>query len=151
MQIRFEVLGTPAPKGSTHATMVNGRAVNLPAGSSKNRANLRNWDVQLRDAARAAVGDRAEPPFVDKALNVKLVFRLQRPGGHWAKRGGGIKPSAPLYPRSKPDADKLARATLDSLTGIVFDDDARIVVLVVEKYYASPGNEGATITVDEEQ
>ena len=38
-----------------------------------------------------------------------------------------------LFPRGKPDIDKLARSTLDSLTGIVFDDDARVAQLELRK------------------
>ena len=37
--------------------------------------------------------------------------------------------SAPPFKRRKPDIDKLARSTLDSLTGSVFDDDARVARL----------------------
>jgi Holliday junction resolvase RusA-like endonuclease len=80
---------------------------------------------------------------------VVVEFKLARPGGHWHPTKGGLKPSAPAAPRSKPDVDKLARTTLDALTGIAFDDDSRIVDLVTRKRYAEPGREGARITVEE--
>jgi hypothetical protein len=41
------------------------------------------------------------------------------------------------------------RSTLDSLTGIVFDDDARVAQLELRKVYAAPGQEGARIEVSE--
>jgi Holliday junction resolvase RusA-like endonuclease len=66
-------------------------------------------------------------------------------------RKRGLKPSAPLTPATKPDIDKLTRSTLDSLIGAVFDDDSRIVRLVVDKQYAVPGAEGARIRVQEWQ
>ena len=149
--VHLEVLGTPAPKGSSRAMIRGGHAVNVPSGSEVNRRNLKGWDAAVREAAASFVGDVAAPPFVKVALHVQLTFRLTRPGGHWGegKRAGQLKASAPLYPAGKPDADKLTRATLDSMTGIVFDDDSRIVRLVVEKLYARPGEEGATITVEE--
>jgi Holliday junction resolvase RusA-like endonuclease len=81
------------------------------------------------------------------AIAVELIFRMARPAGHWGKKG--LRPKAPYWPATKPDADKLARATLDSLTGILFDDDSRIVELSVLKRYAAPGQEGASITVRE--
>ena len=150
-QISFNVLGTPAPKGSSRA-FVNkktGRAVVAPSGSEANKAKLRSWDAAVREAARAAVGKVTAPPFVAVPLHVGLVFRLARPAGHWGKgkNAGKLIPSAPLYPLGKPDADKLVRTTLDSMTGTVFDDDARIVVLHVDKVYADPGDEGASVLI----
>jgi Holliday junction resolvase RusA-like endonuclease len=47
----------------------------------------------------------------------------------------------------KPDGDKLARATLDALTGIVYDDDARIPVQQAVKQWCHRGREGAVITM----
>lgn len=142
----IDVLGTPAPKGSNRAMVRGGRAVFVPGGSKVNQVKLKSWDVSVREAALEAVGSRAEPVFSHVALAVAIVFRLVRPGGHWAKKGG-LRPSAPLSPQVKPDVDKLARATIDSLSGLVFDDDARIVRLVVSKEYATPGREGAEIRV----
>lgn len=126
----------------------SGHAVNVPGGSKVNAEKIKAWDVNVRDCARAAIGPRQSPPFVDVPLSVVLVFRLRRPASHWSKKpGGGLLASAPRYPRTKPDFDKLTRATIDSLTAIVFDDDSRIVKATIEKLYASPGNEGATIAV----
>lgn len=146
--IAFDVLGTPAPKGSSRAFYKAGmkRAVIVKDNSERQRG----WDGSVREAALRAVGVVTAPPFVETALRVTLTFRLTRPAGHWGKgkRAGSLTPSAPEFPRGKPDADKLARATLDSLTGIVFDDDARIVQLSICKVYATPGHEGARITVE---
>lgn len=146
----FEVLGRPAPKGSSRAMMRGGFAVNVPSGSNASRDKLKSWDVAVREAAATVVGSVSAPPLVDVPLQVQILFRLARPAGHWGKgkNAGKLSPSAPRHPRTKPDADKLARSTLDSLTGIVFDDDSRIAVLHVEKRYADPGDEGATIRVE---
>lgn len=144
--IKLEVLGRPAPKGSGRAILVKGRAMHVPSGSNANRDALRSWDVAVRCAAQEAVNGAGAPPFVNTALSLHIVFRLARPAGHYGQKG--LKPSAPVYPTKKPDSSKLARATEDSLTGIIWDDDARIVRSLVEKVYASPGNEGATITIE---
>jgi len=157
--IVIEVLGTPAPKGSARAFINKrtGRAILAPSGSGANKDRLRSWDALVREAAQRAVADHAaalDPPapvFVNRAIAVSITFRLARPSGHWGKgkRAGQLLPSAPVAPRMKPDADKLARATLDSLHGAVFDDDSRIVDLLVRKRYAAPGNEGAVIAIQE--
>lgn len=142
---RIVVLGRPAPKGSSRAILINGRARNVPSGSNQNRDAQRSWDANVRAAARQAVGERADPVFVGTPLAVAITFRLTRPAGHWGKTG--LRPSAPPYPATKPDLDKLTRQTIDSLIGTVLDDDSRIVRLRVEKHYARPGDEGATIVV----
>ena len=149
--IAFEVLGTPAPKGSSRA-MVNpktGRAMNVPSGSDANRDRLRNWDSAIREVARDTVGDVTAPPFIRVPLVFHVEFRLARPAGHYSKTTGNLLPSAPKYPIGKPDGDKLARQAADSLATIVFDDDSRIVSWQIDKVYAKPGNEGAVFTVRE--
>lgn len=148
--IVLEVLGTPAPKGSSRP-MLNrktGKPFTFAGGSPQNAEKLTTWDNNVRAAAASESGGVL---FVDVALTVSIEFRLCRTAGHWGKgkRAGQLLPSAPAAPRGKPDIDKLARSTLDSLTGIVFDDDSRIVRLVATKVYAEPGREGARIEIDE--
>jgi Holliday junction resolvase RusA-like endonuclease len=149
--VTLHVLGTPAPKGSSRP-MLNrktGKAFTFRGGSPVTAAKLDTWDGAVRASAANAIGAVEAPPFVELPLTVTIVFRLARPGGHWGKgkNAGRLIAAAPTHPRGKPDIDKLARSTLDSLTGIVFDDDSRIVTLTLSKTYAAPGNEGATITI----
>lgn len=125
--------------------LIGGRARHIPSGSNANRDALASWGADLRLAAVRAVGAVNAPPFVGLPLRVSMTFRMARPSGHWGKRG--LLPSKPRYPATKPDLDKLIRSTGDVLSGIVFDDDSRIVALDVEKVYAEPGREGATITI----
>lgn len=110
---------------------------------------MRDFDGAVREAALVAIGSVTSPPFVEVALVVELTFRLDRPVGHWAKKGDGLIKKAPAYPRRKPDLDKLTRQVLDALSGILFDDDARVVRLIVEKEFATPGHAGVRIRVSE--
>jgi Holliday junction resolvase RusA-like endonuclease len=148
MRVHFDVVGRPAPKGSSRAFVIRGtnRAVVAPSGSPQNKAALRSWDQAVRLAANEQVRGLDAPLFVDQALHLTICFRLARPAGHWGKNG--LKPSAPPHPVSKPDLDKLTRATADSLKGTLYDDDSRVVNLSVWKEFAAPGTEGASITVD---
>lgn len=41
------------------------------------------------------------------------------------------------YPSVKPDLDKLVRATLDSLTGILYDDDSQVIEINARKHYCT--------------
>lgn len=151
MTIKFQVLGTPAPKGSARAffNKKTGRAFVAPGGAKTTEQKLKSWDVAVRGELLTQLGQRAEPVFVARPLHVELHFRMARPQGHWHPTKGGLKPSAPTHPATKPDIDKITRATLDSMTGLAFDDDSRIVSLVVSKEYADPGREGAVIMVKE--
>ncbi len=151
--ITFDVYGTPAPKGSGRAIMRGGYAVHVPSGSDQNRSQLESWAATVRAYARDAVGAVTPPLFVEQPLLVVLTFFLPRPASHFGsgRNAGQLKPGASCYPSAKKlDADKLARATLDAMTGIVYDDDGRIVELLVRKRYATSADDvGATIVVDE--
>lgn len=129
--------------------LVAGRARVIASGSTANQRALKSWDSAVREAAAQAVGACDAPPFVGVALRLEIEFRMARPAGHWGsgKHAGTLKPSAPRFPAVKPDSSKLLRATEDSLIGVVFDDDSRIVDTHIRKVYARPGEAGATIIV----
>lgn len=145
--ISINVLGTPAPKGSSRAFYKAGmkRAVIVKDNSEKQKG----WDRNVRETALEQLGPCLAPKFVQTPLCVELQFRLTRPAGHWGKgkNVGRLMASAPIVPLAKPDIDKLARATLDALIGLAFDDDSRIVLLLCTKSYAAPGQEGCLIKV----
>lgn len=145
--LSFRVLGTPASKGSNRAFIgKSGRAHVVPGGSKVGAEKLGTWDANVRAAALEA----APAPWIARPLSVEIHFYLRRPAGHFAQRTGQLRSRAPSWPATKPDVDKLARSTLDSLTAIVFDDDSRVVMLRVTKHYArSDQPEGALISVDE--
>ena len=122
--IEFEVFGRPAPQGSK--TIMRGRLVE----SSK---YLPAWRKALAEAATQA---QAETGFYSsQPLEVSVIFTLTKPKT--------VKREEPIVP---PDIDKLARS-LDSLTGILWDDDAQIVKMHLRKQYGSP--EGAVIKIEE--
>jgi Holliday junction resolvase RusA-like endonuclease len=141
--ITIDVIGTPAPKGSSRAIMRGGHAVNVPGGSDVGRDKMRNWSNAVAHAASVAMGGAGL--LIGQPLEVAITFRVVRPQGHYGRLG--LKPGAPKYPSVKPDLDKLVRCTLDPLEGVVFDGDSRIVVLRAAKVYAP--NPGATIHVSE--
>ena len=120
--ITFSVVGHAQPQGSTKAFMPKG--ARYPVVTSDN-PNLKQW--------RQLVAVAAQPHAVGGPLRggvfVVLTFSLQRPK------------SLPKHVREhlkKPDIDKLARAVLDALTGILFVDDSEVIRLTVKKQYAAP-------------
>lgn len=145
-EISLEVVGTPKPKGSPKVVTRGRGGVPLPYPRVlPDSPETASWAAEVGLAARAAMAEL--PMFVGQALLVRVVFRLVRPAGHFGKRG--LKPSAPEYPATKPDLDKLLRNTMDPLEGVVFDGDSRIVAFDARKVYCEPGEvAGALITVE---
>jgi crossover junction endodeoxyribonuclease RusA len=120
--VTFRVDGTPAPKGSTRAFVIKGRAVTTEANK-----HTRPWAALVKDAARESAG-----PSIVFARGVpvclKAVFTLPRPAS---------LPKRVADHTKKPDLDKLARAIKDALTGIVWQDDSQVTALVIAKRYAA--------------
>ena len=121
--LSWKTIGDPAPQGSKRY-VGNGRMIEACK-------RLKPWREQIIADAQAL----AVPETITGAVSVSLVFCFSRPKSHLNTKGQ-LKPSAPAYKVSKPDADKLARAVLDSLTiaGII-KDDALVYSLSVHKRY----------------
>ncbi len=143
--ITLDVLGTPAPKGSARAMNIGGRARLIASSSSANAKAQKAWSAAIADAVFDVAAQLGNVSPIRGPVWVSITFRMARPKGHYGKRG--LLESAPMHPTVYPDVDKLARCTLDALTGLAFEDDSRIVSLYVGKQYAVPGREGARITV----
>ena len=72
-------------------------------------------------------------------ISVTLTFFMPLPKMHY-RANGTLKAKSPVYCHTnKPDADNLAKAVLDALTGIrAWHDDALVSELVVRKYWELP-------------
>lgn len=129
------VPGRPAPQGSIRAIVhrSTGRAVAI----KDNNATQKTWRQDVRDAAAAGWGDR-QP--LDGPVTIRVEFVMPRPAS-------APKRSTPSAIR-KPDGDKLERAIWDSLTHVVWTDDARVVEWGGSKRIAEIGETpGARIRV----
>lgn len=152
--ITFTVRGLPAPQGSKRAFRNKHSGRIQQVESSKRVAP---WRSDVRDAAMAALdnevlGGRPNPGYaLTGPVAVELAFRWPRPKGHYGtgRNAGVLKPAAPVWPATLPDLDKLARAVLDALTGIVWVDDAQVVDLGLRKRYADGEGPGVTVTVSD--
>lgn len=139
VRIEFFVPGIAKPGGSKRAIplMRNGRPILRANGTPivnvvDDSKNL-DWKRSVAVFAREVFHD--DP--LEGPLKVQCEFIVQRPSGRNADL---VKDSAPEYPTTKPDATKLFRSTEDALTGILWRDDAQIVLQVISKKYgAQPG------------
>lgn len=128
--IEFTVHGTAAPAGSKRG-FLNPRTGRVMITDDSTRS--RPWKAQVTDAAVQAMSGR---DLLAGALSVTLSFTVARPKTHRGARG--LRPSAPRFPTVRPDVDKLSRAVLDALTGVVYRDDAQIVRKLATKSYGEP-------------
>jgi Holliday junction resolvase RusA-like endonuclease len=145
MLAAWNVVGTPAPKGSSRAILVRGRAVNVPSGSDENKYRLRSWAHEVITELQA----HPLPELLEGPIAVVTLFILQSRKGDLTD-DGRLKLRAPFFPKGKPDTDKLLRATFDAITAsaAVWHDDAQVAFPFAPRIYAPPGvSTGAWIAV----
>lgn len=124
MTLEFDVYGLPQPQGSAKAFVPKGWT--RPVVTSDN-PNLKDW---RRLVASAAQPHAPTTGLLAGPVRLTLAFALARPQSLPKKRTHHI---------TRPDVDKLARAVLDALTGILLRDDSQVVELVASKAYAELG------------
>lgn len=129
----FEVAGLPKTQGSMRAFMTHPKDGSPPRAvlTSQTGTALKDWRGDIRSEAQRAVSG---PPAAF-AVGVVVLFSLPRPPSRPASRYP--------FPDVSPDVDKLLRAALDAMTGIVFDDDKRVTAAPPLKRYAG-GIDGGT-------
>lgn len=146
--ITFSVRGVPVAQGSPRAFVAGGRAVVVSGaqGKGSHGSALHQWRSSIADEARRAMTGL---PAFGGPVTVLANFVLARPKSHRRTDGVSLVKGAPRYPRL--DIDKLSRALLDGLTGVVYDDDSQVVWLSAEKAWDDEvqGWQGVEITVSE--
>lgn len=134
--VTFQVIGLPAPQGSK--TVFNGHPVE--GGSKTGRENVKAWRQAVAETAHE-VWDGRPPINGPVALDVRFI--LPRPKS---------APKRNRWHASRPDLDKLLRATKDALkTAGVYTDDGRVASVSMTKTLAAVDYPwtGATITIYE--
>lgn len=119
----FVISGKPCTQGSKDQF-----------GRETNR-RLPGWRSDARDAAYKAM-----PPDwrTDAKYLVTFFPFFERPKTHTVGRKGLVlKDGAPEFPGRVGDVDKIERALLDALTGVLWDDDDQVVGGLKLKGYAS--------------
>lgn len=117
-EITFFVPGRPAPQGSKRHV---GRGVMVESSTE-----VGPWRERVALAAHNAM---AGQPLRDDPATVMLKFVLPRP-----KSTPKLKPFAV----KRPDLDKLVRAVLDAITGVIIVDDSQVITLFATKELADP-------------
>lgn len=133
-RITFYVYGTPIPQGSLTAHASRRKdgslfaAVHYPSGSK-----LHKWRNAIGRAARAEWGD-VETTY--NAVEIHLDYYFKRPLTHYKTLDMVLKEGYSKYHHEYvPDLDKLVRATMDAIAGIVYHDDRQVIELSARKLY----------------
>jgi Holliday junction resolvase RusA-like endonuclease len=128
--LSFFCPGVPRAKGSPHVGMRKGGG--HPFVRIDNPAE-RDWRRAVGFAAHEAMKAQGRELYTGGVV-LLLTFVAVRATSHHTSKGA-LRKGAPLLPASKPDADKLLRSVCDSLTGIVYKDDAQVTLCLVAKRY----------------
>lgn len=133
-KLAFWAYGTPRPQGSKKH-VGNGRMV-------EQSKHLKEWRAVVTEAAsRAMRAAKATPTPKPTPIEVTAVFKMDRPkrlkSGDFAEH---------LH-TSTPDGDKLERAILDAMTGVVYEDDSQVAVVNKRKRYAYPNEDPGVFVI----
>jgi Holliday junction resolvase RusA-like endonuclease len=145
-RVIFRVDGKPEPAGSKRAFAVKrktggGWVATGQIAITDANPKSKGWQAEVRDVATAAMMRTfgPEPELLTGPLGLVVVFTLRRPKSHFGtgRNAATLKPSAPCWATTKPDATKLVRGLEDALTGVVWGDDAQVVEQTVTKRYGA--------------
>lgn len=130
MKFEFRVSGRPAVQGN-HAVSRQGRIF------EKRSKALEDWREAFAWQARLSIGGGRKGPFVG-AMDCELTFFLPR------AQSAPVRRTLPIV---RPDADKLARAALDAMTGVIWVDDSQVTDLTIKKRYDVTGFVGCVVRI----
>lgn len=125
--LAFTVYGTPVPQGSSRAFIPKGWE--RPVITAAN-AKTKPWRQEIAGTAKAEMETYGVAPMLaGEPVWISVEFFFEKPRSI-SKRV--------THKTTKPDIDKLLRAVLDSLTGIVFKDDSQVCSTSARKRFGSP-------------
>lgn len=114
---------------------------------ASNATKLNRWRKAIAKAAREAY----PPSRYVHAVRVETQFWFRRPKIHYrqGKFSHLLRDNAPIRHAQYPDADKLLRAVLDSITGPVIHDDSQVYYAAAQKLWRPNREdpEGADVVV----
>lgn len=131
-KIEFFVPGAPVGKGRPRAARRGAGVVMFTPGKTA------GYEALVAAAASNAMRAEAGPLFTGP-LEAVLEMRIPIPAS-WSKAHKAAALAGAELPTSKPDIDNVAKAILDACNGVVFRDDAQVVMLVATKAFSDePG------------
>lgn len=134
--IRISITGNPIAKGRPRFRTIkaNGNEFTQTYTPGKTRA----YETHVRVTATGVMqGHQLEPLVGPLGVTLAVFLPVAK---SWPKKRRVACLEGRELPTPKPDLDNVAKAVLDGLAGIVFDDDSQICEMVLTKRYAEhPG------------
>ena len=122
----FTVYAKAVGKGRPRLTTRGGYAHAYTPAKTREFENLVGWSAKRAMCQRLPVAS-------GRALFVQITVSLVPPLS-WSKKRRIEAFGA--FCSKKPDTDNVTKAILDAMNGIVYEDDAQVTGLVVQKFYA---------------
>jgi Holliday junction resolvase RusA-like endonuclease len=107
-----------------------------PAKQRNNAATLR---IMAQEAMRLPacmidpLGQREKPMFIEP-VRVEILAEMQIPAS-WSKKKQTLAMVGKVMPSGKPDLSNIVKQVEDALNGVVFRDDALVVMLHASKRF----------------
>lgn len=134
--LKCKIYGTPRPQYRVHGKKNGEPSVQVYNVSSPNKKKLQS---SLKSVMALAP---VSPFFVvnsDKPVKISIKFYLKRPKDHYLVDSISgkmiLSPNAPKYVTKTPDLDNLVKLVLDSLEGIVYDNDKVVSEMICTKQW----------------
>jgi len=151
--LSFTVVGKAVPQGSKRAFPVKSkdgatRAVMVEASGDRHRTYRQEVRSEAMRVSDLECGGAV--PYTSGQVGMSVVFYVQRPKNHYARgdRSLALRRDAPSFVGKAPDLSKLVRSVEDSLTGVLYRDDAQLAWCQSAKVFAEEGERERTeITV----
>ena len=135
-RLNFSAVGVPVPQGSMKGfvTPSTGKVVLTSTSGQK----LKDWREIIYWSAYEACKEQ-DFALIEGPCAVTAAFTLPRPFS---------RPLKYKHPDKKPDLDKITRALLDGMTGVVYRDDAQVCSTnIVKKYPFGDERPGVSVIV----
>jgi Holliday junction resolvase RusA-like endonuclease len=121
-----------APVGKARPRVTRAGRTYTPAKTAEHEDKIR-LEAAAVASMRATDGKPLAPMQGPLICNILCAMPIPK---SWTKARREDARRFDRWHTSKPDADNLAKAVLDALNGILYEDDSQVVMLAVTKRYA---------------
>lgn len=125
MEVTFDVMGEPVPKGRPRVTMRGGMA----------RAYTPKKTEDYEKLVQMAYFQQCRGVKFESPIEIEMTFEFCVPKST-TKTVKTKMLSGEVLHIKRPDVDNLIKSVADALNGIAYNDDAQIVSIIARKRYA---------------
>lgn len=135
--IYFKYHGEPVGKGRPRVTARRGKGKDSAVyAHAYTPRKTKEFEEAIRFEFMASTCDKMPIYTKDIPLKVDMVFAFEVPKSYSKKKRERCLKGI-IQHTKKPDADNVAKAVLDSISGgYAMEDDSQVVMLTMEKIYA---------------